>query len=155
MKRSFRPLWAASAALALTFGSPLATSQTLVPLDAAEVGTLWFVELAGAPVADGNTVTAVQAEKAAFRRNADAAGMRVVERRSYDTLFNGFVVKVAVGERNKLMRIPGVKAIYPVDVVQAPTPEQAAGSALDLAAAVALTGADIAQNTRGLTGRGI
>ena len=35
------------------------------------------------------------------------------------------------------------------------TPEQAAGSALDLAAAVALTGADIAQNARGLTGRGI
>ena len=155
MKRPSKHLWAASAAIALALGSPLATSQTIVPLQAAEGGTLWFVELAGAPVADGNSVTAVQAEKAAFRRNASAAGVRLVERRSFDTLWNGFVVKVATGERNKLMRIPGVKAIYPVDVVAAPSPEQAAGSALDLAAAVALTGADIAQNTRGLSGRGI
>jgi minor extracellular serine protease Vpr len=155
MKRPLKPLWAVSAAVALALACPLATSQTIMPLEAAEGGTLWFVELAGMPVADGNSVTAVQAEKAAFRRNASAAGVRITERRSYDTLFNGFVVKVALGERNKLMRIPGVKAIYPVDVVQAPTPEQAAGSALDLAAAVALTGADIAQNVRGLSGRGI
>ena len=155
MKRPLKPLWAVSAAIAMALACPLATSQTIVPLQAAEGGTLWFVELAGLPVADGNSVTAVQAEKAAFRRNASAAGVRMTERRSYDTLFNGFVVKVATGERNKLMRIPGVKAIYPVDVVQAPTPEQAAGSALDLAAAVALTGADVAQNVRGLSGRGV
>lgn len=155
MKRPSKQLWALSAALALSLASPLATSQTVVPLEAAEGGTLWFVELHGMPVADGNSVTAVQAEKAAFRRNANAAGVRMVERRSYDTLFNGFVVKVGLGERNKLMRIAGVKAIYPVDTVAAPSPEQAAGSAADLAAAVALTGANIAQNARGLTGRGI
>jgi minor extracellular serine protease Vpr len=100
MKRSFKHLWAVSAAAAaLALASSLATSQTAVPLEAAEGGTLWFVELAGMPVADGNSVTAVQQEKMAFRRNALVAGLRMTERRSYDTLFNGFVVKVALGER--------------------------------------------------------
>jgi subtilisin family serine protease len=156
MKRHLKPLWAAIAAAVLGITSPSASSQwASVPLEAAEGGTLWFVELAGAPVADGASASAVRAEKAAFRRNAAASGLRMVERRSYDTLFNGLVVKVELRDRSKLLQLPGVKAIHPVTTVQAPTPEQAAGSAVDLAAALGLTGANIAQNTRGLTGRGI
>jgi minor extracellular serine protease Vpr len=155
MKRSLKTVLSALAAAALGLAAPLAMSQNAVPVEAAEGGTLWFVELSGAPVADGNTLAAVQAEKAAFRRNAGIAGVRVVERRSYDVLFNGFAVKVELRDRAKLSQIPGVKAIYPVETIAAPSPEVAAGEAADMAAAVALTGANIAQNARGLTGRGV
>jgi subtilisin family serine protease len=155
MKRSLKTVLSALAAAALGLAAPLAMSQNAVPVEAAEGGTLWFVELSGAPVADGNTRAAVQAEKAAFRRNAGIAGVRVVERRSYDVLFNGMAVQVDLRDRAKLARIPGVKAIYPVETIAAPSPEVAAGEAADMAAAVALTGANIAQNARGLTGRGV
>jgi minor extracellular serine protease Vpr len=155
MKRHLRHVLAATAAAALGLAAPLAMSQDSVPVEAAEGGTLWFVELAGAPVADGNTLGAVQAEKAAFRRNAAIAGVRFTERRSYDVLFNGFAVQVELRDRARLSQIAGVKAIYPVETIAAPSPEVAAGSALDMAAAVALTGANTAQNARGLTGRGI
>ena len=145
----------AVAASLSTLGASAALAKQLVPVEAAENGRLWFVELAGAPVADGRALAQVRAEKMAFRRAALAAGVRYTERRSLDTLFNGFSVSVSPAERAKIARLPGVKAMYPVEKVMAPTPEQAAGSAADMAAAVALTGANIAQNTLGLSGQGI
>ncbi len=155
MRVSMSALALAASAAVLSLGPVVAQAQGSVPIAAAENGRLWFVELAGKPVADGNSRSAVQAEKAAFRRNAAAAGVSFKERYAYDTLFNGFAVEVAPGQRAALARVAGVKAMYPVEVIQAPTPEQAAGSAADLAAAISMTGASVAQNTLGLTGKGI
>lgn len=126
-----------------------------LPVAAAEGGRLWFVELAGAPVADGRARGAVQSEKAAFRQAAQAAGVRFKERRSYDVLFNGFAVEVDPANRLKLARLKGVKAMYPVEIIQRPAAAQPSDSAPDLAAALSLTGADIAQNSLGLTGAGV
>jgi minor extracellular serine protease Vpr len=154
MKRHLNSTLLAAALAASALLAPLAYGQSSVPVEAAEGGNLWFVELAGVPVADGNTLTAVRNEKAAFRRAASAAGIRYTERRSYDTLFNGFSIEIQPGDRAKLMALAGVKAMYPVERIQAPSPEQAAGSAPDLVAAINLTGASVAQ-TRGLTGNGV
>lgn len=153
MKRRLSALALAVSAALLSMGS--ATAREPVSLSAAENGRLWFVELTGKPVADGNSVAAVRNEKAAFRRAAAAAGVSFSERRSFDTLFNGFSVDVSPGNRAKLAALPGVKAIYPVEVVQAPKPEVGVGAAPDLATAIAMTGADIAQNSLGLTGAGV
>jgi minor extracellular serine protease Vpr len=154
MKIRLNSLVLAALAAMLPLAAPPAMAQS-VSVEAAENGRLWFVELSGAPTADGNTKAAVQAEKRAFRSAAAAAGVKFTERRSFDTLFNGFSVSVSPGDRAKLAALPGVKAVYPVEVVLAPTPEQAAGNAADLAAALNLTGANVAQNSLGLTGRGI
>ncbi len=62
--------------------------------------------------------SAVRLEKAAFRRAAAAAGVRYVERRAFDVLFNGFSVAVAPADRAKLAQLPGVKAIYPVEIIR-------------------------------------
>jgi subtilisin family serine protease len=145
----------ACGALALSFWFVTASAQESVPAAESETGNLWFVELSGAPVADGNTLKAVGAEKAAFRGAAAAAGIGYTERRSFDTLFNGFSVEVGLADRARLATLPGVKAMYPVAVIQAPVPEISAGAAPDLAAAIAMTGADIAQNSLGYTGAGI
>jgi minor extracellular serine protease Vpr len=154
MKIRLNSLVLAALAAMLPLAAPPAMAQS-VSAEAAENGRLWFVELSGAPTADGNSKAAVQAEKRAFRSAAAAAGVKFTERRSFDTLFNGFSVSVSPGDRAKLAALPGVKAVYPVEVVQAPTPEQAAGNAADLAAALNLTGANVAQNSLGLTGKGI
>jgi len=65
-------------------------------------------------------------------------------------------IAVSFADRLKIQRLPGVKAMYPVDVVQAPNPEMiSGGAAADLAAAINMTGASVAQNQLGLSGTGI
>ena len=148
-------------ALLAPFG-PQALAQspdvpTALPIGSVDTETtnLWFVELTGAPVADGNTLTAVRNEKAAFRRTAAAAGVRYKERRAFDVLFNGFSVVVNAADRMKLAQLPGVKAVYPVEIIQAPEPKPAGeGIAPDLVAAITMTGANIAQS-QGFTGAGV
>jgi subtilisin family serine protease len=80
--------------------------------------------------------------------------VKLTERRAYDVLFNGFSVEVSPANRAKLAQLPGVKAVYPVLAVEAPEVETS-NSAPDMALAVALTGANVAQNELGLSGRGI
>lgn len=145
----------ALAACAMAAAVAGAHAQNTVAVDAAEGGNLWFVELSGAPEADGNTRAAVRSEKEAFKRAAADSGVQYKVRRSFDVLFNGFAVEATAAERAKLAKLPGFKAMYPVEVVHAPKPENGfAGSAPDLVAAITLTGANIAQAS-GYSGAGI
>ena len=153
-KKRFGVLLGSALVLSSAFAAGVAAQES-VPIAQAEGGRLWFVELTGAPVADGNRSSAVRAEKAAFRKAAAAAGVPYVERRSFDVLFNGFSVEVDPGSRAKLAQLPGVKAMYPVERIDAPNPETAAGDAPDLAAAITMTGAKVAQDSLGLTGAGV
>lgn len=145
------PAAMAVAALAFVTG---ALAQTL-PASSVEDSPLWFVEFTGKPVADGASLAAVQAEQAAFRAAAANAGLAFSERRSYNSLFNGLAISVSPSNRAQLARLAGVKAMHRIETVQAPVPELASGSAMDLANALALTRTDIAQNSLGLTGAGV
>jgi subtilisin family serine protease len=145
----------AALCLAGAAGAALAQGAGSVPAAAAENSRLWFVELAGRPVADGAVRTEVQREKAAFRAAARAAGIRFTERRTFDVLFNGFSIEVDAVNRLRLLRLPGVKAMYPVEIIERPVAQSGAGSAPDLASALGLTGASVAQNQLGLSGQGI
>ncbi|HSW04469.1 S8 family peptidase [Aquabacterium sp.] len=152
-KMIVRPILSAVATASALFAMQ-AQAQS-VPQSAAEGTRHWFVELAGPPVADGTSLATVMAEKAAFRREAAAAGVRFTERRQFNTLFNGFSVAVDPANRLKLARTKGVKALYPVEVVARPAVVDSGDSAPDLVAALSLTGADIAQNQLGLSGKGV
>src|SRR5262245_59917243 len=156
-KRAARLLSAVlvGSSIALSLSATNARAQDAVPLDAGENRRLWFVELIGAPTADGNSLASVQAEKDAFRRAALAARVPYTERRAFDVLFNGFSVEVDPADRMKLAQLPGVKAIYPVEEIRAPTPEPGAGALPNLAAAITMTGAKAAQDDLGLTGSGV
>jgi minor extracellular serine protease Vpr len=145
---------ASACVLALSIQTALA--QQSVPTSASEGGDLWFVELADKPVASGNSKSNVKAAQDNFRKAAKEAELQFKERRSFDTLFNGFSIEISAAQRAKLMQIPGVKAIYPVDVIDAPIADvNTGGSAADMANAIGMTGADIAQNVLGYTGTGI
>lgn len=154
MKKSF---FAAGlcGALALSLGLATANSQESVFFGDAENGNLWFVELSGAPTADGNSLANVNAEQDEFRQAATTAGIALTERRSFKSLFNGFAVEVAAADRKRLMQMAGVRAIYPVFAVAGPSPEEAAGAALDLVSAITMTGAKVAQDSRGLSGSNV
>jgi minor extracellular serine protease Vpr len=147
----------AAATLSLVLlSAPGASAQDSVPVAEIEGGRLWFVELASPPTADGTSLATVQAEKAAFRAAAAAAGITYVERRAFDVLFNGFSIEVGPTERLAIARLAGVRAMYPVEVIAAPQPEDVgSGDVPDLAAAITMTGADVAQQTLGLSGVGI
>lgn len=156
MKIQLNAIALAASAVVLGLGAGAARAQdALAVADAENGGRMWFVELSGKPVADGNTLTSVRAEKTAFRAAAAAAGIRYNERRAYDVLFNGFAIDIAPTDRNKIAALSGVKAMYPVAIFAPPSPDQTTTSAPDLASAIQMTGADIAQNTLGLTGKGV
>jgi len=116
---------------------------------------LWFVEFNGATLADGGSNSGLKAERDAFKRNAKAAKINYTERFDFKTLWNGLSIRVSnPADVAELSRLSGVRAIYPVVAVAMPESVPAADDP-ELATALAMTGADIAQNSLGLTGAGI
>jgi minor extracellular serine protease Vpr len=112
---------------------------------------LWFVELNGQPTAEGGSLSAVKAEKAAFRAEAKKAGVSFKERYAFDKLWNGLSIQTPASA-DKLSGLASVKAVYPVLTASIPPTESASP---DLATALAMTGADIAQSELGFDGTGI
>jgi subtilisin family serine protease len=144
-------------AVMLIAGGPVYTQQP-VPAEQVDVAQdetprAWFVELHGAPTADGGSAAALASEKQAFRAAAKAAGIAMRERFEYSRLWNGLSVEVAPGELSRLTRLAAVKNVFPV--VNMTVPETSTGEQPELATAVSMTQADIAQNELGLSGQGV
>ena len=129
------------------FAAPIAADSGWLD----ETPKAWFVELGSAPVADGGSLASARSDKTAFRNNARKADLKYAERYAFDNLWNGLSITVAGSQLSKLSRIEGVKAIWPVVTVSLPTD----GTTPDLATALAMTGADIAQSELGYTGAGV
>ena len=121
-----------------------------------ESATNWFVELASPPAVKGTSQAKLKAEHDAFKANAAADGVKLTERYSYDSLWNGVSVSVAPSQVAALESIPGVRAVYPVHTVSLPDwRSESGGAAVDMKNAVGLTGADQAQTEFGLDGSGV
>jgi minor extracellular serine protease Vpr len=118
-----------------------------------ETPQAWIVEFASPPASEGTSKATLKAEKDQFRAAATSVGVRFRERYSFDNLFNGISVQVSPSQLSALARIPGVVAVYPVVSIAAPNPQPSADPGLT--SALGMTGADIAQNVLGLSGRGI
>ena len=130
----------------------------------------YFVQLAGAPTALGGNKAANKAARDAFYKNANAMGVGVTQRRSFDTLWNGVSVNVSARDAGALATIPGVQAVYPVntislDVTPSTTDPEApahdgqvlnppAGSVIDDVNSNSMIGSDVA-NAGGATGAGV
>ena len=122
---------------------------------AAEGGRFWFVELAGAPVADGAALGSVLAEKLALPARGRRGRHRFSERLTFDTLFNGFSIEVDAADRVEAASSAGREGDVPGRDDHRARPSSSAGDAApDLAAAINMTGANVAQNQLGLTGSG-
>ncbi|GGB62465.1 S8 family serine peptidase [Deinococcus soli (ex Cha et al. 2016)] len=163
MKKTFQTASLLSLALVLgacgSNNAPQAVTPTGQSLNKLKVQThvtdRWFVELSGDPTALSSQ--SVGAQQAAFRTQAAQLGITYQEVMSYHTLFNGFSVKASSAEISRISQMPGVLGVYPVKEIAAPVVERNLTDALtpDMFSAIKMTGADIAQNELGLTGKGI
>jgi subtilisin family serine protease len=113
----------------------------------------WFVQLSGNPTADGGNATALTAKRQKFHADAKNAGIQYRTRFEFQKLWNGLSIEVGAGQLEKVLALPNVQSIYPVHTVS--VPETTPASIPDLATAIKMTGADIAQNELGLTGEGV
>lgn len=134
--------------------------QPLYPAPSADSGEmlaesqdLWFVELSSPPVAAGGNAAAVRRDKANFRSEAARAGLQFSERKAFDTLWNGLSISIHPSQLAKLARLSSVKNLYPVETIS--IPEVSPVESPELATALAMTGADIAQSELGFTGQGV
>jgi minor extracellular serine protease Vpr len=166
MKKSLFSILMISALLLTTVFAP-AIAQTqeppLEPLYAApsaetgeminETPSLWFVELKSKPAVEGTSKAVLDKEKATFRSEARRAGVVYKERYAFSTLWNGFSIEIKPSDVAKLSRIPSIKAVYPVATIAIPETNPLLNP--ELATAIAMTGADIAQNELGYTGKGV
>jgi minor extracellular serine protease Vpr len=101
----------------------------------------WFVELKSGSSA------------ANFRSDAKGSKLEYSERFAYDRLWKGLSVRVSSDQLDELEGLGSVKALYPV--LEVPMPETDPVASPDLETAIEMTGADIAQNTLGLSGEGV
>ncbi len=160
-QRASKPRWPIAAFALSAALTPLALQaqsygdvsdvESSAPVD--ETPSLWFVEFASEPAAEGTSDRALSADHAAFRAAAAAEKLNYRERYSYSKLWNGVSVEINPDDLGKLRRLAGVKAIYPVLKFTPPKPSAEAG--VELVTAIKQTGADIAQSELGLTGKGV
>ena len=144
------------AASAIAYGqSPVSDSEAEGPavpvID--EAPQAWFVELTSPPTTEGTASAALEEEEARFHAAAARSGIQYAESRHFRTLWNGLAVRTDEVEANKLRALPGVAAVYPVVVAVRAQQEENPENVSEMATALAMTGADIAQNELGLSGR--
>lgn len=111
---------------------------------------LWFVQLSSPPATRGTSADILQQEQDAFRARAAALGVAYEERLAFRTLVNGVSIRTTPAVASELLRIPGVRGVYPVPELTLDRQTQP-----DVASALETTGAAFAQNTLGLTGKGV
>ena len=114
----------------------------------------WFVQISGAPTDDGGSAATAKATQDSVVKNAKSRGVKINVTRSYNTSFNGLTVSADDASVAELLSIPGVEKVFPVVQVNRPAVKGGATSP-DMIAALNLTGASVAQNELGLTGKGI
>ncbi|WP_052436561.1 hypothetical protein [Georgenia sp. SUBG003] len=112
----------------------------------------WFVEVDGEPTARGGSSRAADRAQDAVVAQAEREGVDLNVRQRFTTTWNGLSVEVADAEVPALREVAGVVDVYPVHAV--PMPEEPAASP-ELASALAMTGADVAQSELGFTGEGV
>ena len=139
MKRNTRTLAVAlTIVLAMAGGQRGAVrAQAQASIDDQATG-MWFIEL------NGSIDT--------FRRQAQSAGIEHAERYVYTRIWKGLSVQSSSDAASLLGRLPAVKAVFPVLTVGV-GPVEAASP--ELIHALAMTGADVAQNDLGLSGAGV
>ena len=101
----------------------------------------------------GGLLRGATAQKQKFHVDAKKAGVKYQTRYEFQKLWNGLSIEVSPGQLESVLALPNVSAVYPVGTVS--IPETSPASIPDLATALKMTGADIAQSELGFTGKGV
>jgi subtilisin family serine protease len=123
-----------------------------IPISESETPDAWFVELRSPAAAHGTSRAVLRAERDAFRKNVQGAGVAYQQRYAFESLWNGVSIVATGADLAKISRLPGVVNIYPVMSFAQPEPE---GDNLpELFTAIAMSGASTA-HAAGFTGAGV
>lgn len=157
MKRFIRAVGVVAFLIATTAGAAWSQSSVDASMGEAvqtpEGQLLYFVGLNNPPTVEGGDEGSILAEQSAFLTAANNAGIHYSERGNFHKLWNGLTIAVDPKDLGKLRRMSGVKSVYPV--LELALPNEPPGEEIDLNTALAMTGADVAHNSLGLTGAGV
>lgn len=133
--------------------------QPIAQAPSAETGQLtsetprfWFVEFPGAPLAEGRGDADVDSDDKRFRDEARQERVSYKPRHRFKSLWNGISIEAKTSQISRIRELDSVKAVYPVGTFAIPEPQTISP---ELATAIQMTGADIAQNELGIKGRGV
>ncbi|MCF2706211.1 S8 family serine peptidase [Arcanobacterium haemolyticum] len=179
-RKHVRALFACTAAAAVTLGATLPAladdttpdsqpSQLTGPSidelkEVAETNTTgkWFVQLSADPVSkQGSTRSAksqIARQQAEFEKEVTDSDSDVEVHETFSELWNGVTVEATADDLDTIVGAKNVVAVYPVLKVDQPTDMTSAVSGISdpqMIHALAVTGADVAQNKYGITGKGI
>lgn len=138
--------------LATAIPTTAAADNQSVPAANSQQTSRWFVELRSQPRSEGGRTAEIRADKAEFEKEAAANDVDYTTRYSFGTLWNGYSVEVDDADVARLSRLPSVKRMFPVGTSSIPDEQQVEPQ---METALAMTGADIAQNELGLSGDGV
>lgn len=138
--------------------------RDIKPTNHSETGR-WFVEFEGEPgsaeaarsgVLQGQVLTALGGGKNGLSTQSINEIFASRDVMQFEHLFNGISLALDEEEVEKVRKMPGVKAIYPVGEIKAP-PIEAQGASLkpQMHHAINRGGVKLAHNTLGLTGKGV
>ncbi|MDD9208193.1 S8 family serine peptidase [Georgenia sp. 10Sc9-8] len=113
----------------------------------------WFVELGSDPALRGGSAATAAEQQDRFLTEARELGVDVQVRQRFTRAWNGLSVRVDEDDVSTLARAGGVAGVYPV--VQVEAPEPAEDLRPQMASALPMTGADVAQSDLGHDGTGI
>ncbi|HJE51655.1 MAG TPA: S8 family serine peptidase, partial [Tessaracoccus flavescens] len=116
------------------------------------VANRWLVEVDGTPKIQGGNSAAVKRAQNSVVSAAAKQGIKVQVNKSYDNTWNGFSMTASQAEAAKLSALSGVKGVFPVIEVTRPAKDTARP---DIDYARTMTGADVANEELGFTGKGI
>jgi minor extracellular serine protease Vpr len=153
------PRFLSATALCLLFATVMAAAQNgqSIPVNESESTGSWFVELSSPPTDEGTSLVTLEREESDFHTAAANAGVRYSEGRHFRKLWNGLTVRASAVDIAKVRSLPGVQSVSPVVNVsiQQEQDDLSAPPVADLITAIKMTGADVAQSSLGLSGRGI
>ncbi|AXH96832.1 cell wall-binding repeat-containing protein [Ornithinimicrobium avium] len=115
----------------------------------------FFVQFASEPTSNGGSLSAIRAERSQFQADVADAGVDVEVRQEFGTLWNGVSVDVEEDELLELASSGVVEAIFPMEIIEAPTDVQTQTIDPELFSAITMTGADVVQSELGYDGTGI
>ena len=153
------PKFLSATALCLLFATMMAAAQSgqSIPISESESTGSWFVELSSPPTDEGTSLATLEREESDFHTAAANAGVRYSEGRHFRKLWNGLTVRASAVDIAKVRSLPGVQSVSPVVnvLIQQEQDDPSAPPVADLITAIKMTGADVAQSSLGLSGRGV
>jgi len=129
---------------------PAPTAETGQMTD--ETPRFWLVEFPSAPLSEGGRDGDVDRDNASFRGEARSEGVSYKERLRFKELWNGVSIEAKPSAVQKIQKLGSVKAVFPVQMHALPPVGHVSPQ---LATAIQMTGADVAQEELGLTGAGV